>query len=638
MSPDVMRLVARVQRRLHVRSIAWALAVGGLVFAATFIVLLIAFALSRSVALGVALAAGIAATLLLAVRRGASSIGAAAAAIERVNPGLDNLIVTAADIHLHPRPLRAEIGDEIERQAAARASTVDVRLTAPLVQPIAVAMVVVIGAVVLARTGTTTLPVALSAPRPQGQAPGDASFEVRITPPAYTGRRAEVLRDPVQIAVLEGTRIQIPAAARDWIATETSAIELRLPDSASPKFLSVVVTPDQSPSVRIVTPGKDSAFAKPEGQVDIAIETVDDLGLASLVLRYTKASGGGENVSFAEGEVPLRVERQGRQHWTAQATLALPPLDLADGDILVYRAIVRDSNPKGAPVQSEQYLIEIGKNAEIADAGFSLPSEEKKYAISQQMVIFKTEQLIAARKKNGAGAPEAWLEQTRGIAVEQRMVRAEVVFLGGGEVEDEVEEATHSNELTEGRLQNTGRVEMLRAINAMSRAETQLNDGRADEALVFEREALRSLERALDRRRYFLRTLPDRSRIDTGRRLTGERREARSWNRDASPTIGADALDANRRLMRDLAAEVTVDASLAARVAAVDPQSAPLQKAAVALASAQTDDAKRAAVRQAMRALTDEALRKLPQTMPIDVRRDALSGVLANELTGRPRQ
>ena len=52
----------------------------------------------------------------------------------------------------------------------------------------------------------------------------------------------------------------------------------------------------------------------------------------------------------------------------------------------------------GTPVQSDQYLIEIGKNAQIADAGFSLPSEEKKYAISQQMVIYKTEQLLKTRQ------------------------------------------------------------------------------------------------------------------------------------------------------------------------------------------------------------------------------------------------
>jgi len=85
--------------------------------------------------------------------------------------------------------------------------------------------------------------------------------------------------------------------------------------------------------------------------------------------------------------------------WNAQASLALESLNLSDGDIVVYRAIARDSNPGGSPVQSEQYLIEIGRTAQIADAGFSLPMEEKKYAISQQMVIYKTEQLLKSRPR-----------------------------------------------------------------------------------------------------------------------------------------------------------------------------------------------------------------------------------------------
>ncbi len=137
---------------------------------------------------------------------------------------------------------------------------------------------------------------------------------------------------------------------------------------------------------------------------------------------------------------------------------------------------------------------------------------------------------------------------------EQPMVRAEVVFLGGGEVQDEVEEAAHSDEVTEGRLENTGRAEMLRAINFMSRAETVLNGGQAVEALVIERQALRSLERAFDRRRYFLRTLPDRSRIDLTRRLTGNLKDARPWTRERHAAGAAPALEAQRALMLDLAA------------------------------------------------------------------------------------
>ncbi len=41
------------------------------------------------------------------------------------------------------------------------------------------------------------------------------------------------------------------------------------------------------------------------------------------------------------------------------------------------------------------------------------------------MVIYKTEQLISNRQKHR----DDWLEQTRMIGMEQRMVRAEVVFL-----------------------------------------------------------------------------------------------------------------------------------------------------------------------------------------------------------------
>jgi len=338
--------------------------------------------------------------------------------------------------------------------------------------------------------------------------------------------------------------------------------------------------------------------------------------------------------------VPIAIDRRGNQQWNARATIDLSALGLEDGDIVVYRAVARDTNPQGAPVQSEQYLIEIGKNAGIADAGFALPSEEKKYAISQQMVIYRTEKLIA-RLRQGfgeAGSREEWLADVRGVAVEQRMVRAEVVFLGGGEVEDELEEAAKSDELTEGRLQNTGRAEMLRAINAMSRAEAQLNDGRAEDALVFERQALASLERALDRRRFFLRTLPDRSRIDVTRRLTGDRRDATSWDRQRANTATPASLEAQRQLMRELAANPSVDARLAARVAAIDPSSADLRQAAVALASAGSDADRHTAVRRAMSAIASHAMATLSRSTPVELTSDRLTGRLAAELAARPRQ
>jgi hypothetical protein len=189
-------------------------------------------------------------------------------------------------------------------------------------------------------------------------------------------------------------------------------------------------------------------------------------------------------------------------------------------------------------------------------------------------------------------------------------------------------------------MQNTGRVEMMRALNAMSRAEALLNEGRPKEALVFEREALASLERALDRRRYFLRTLPDRSRIDVTRRLTGARTDARSWLRDQSSPAGIRTLTAHRRLMAELVAaaagNVSSDAALAARVTAIDPSDIELQQAAVAIAAARDPNARQEAIAAAMRALTGHALRTLPSATAIGIRGDALAGGLADQLRQKP--
>ena len=103
----------------------------------------------------------------------------------------------------------------------------------------------------------------------------------------------------------------------------------------------------------------------------------------------------------------------------------------------------------------------------------------------------------------------------------------------GGELEDiateasgtldlnEVAEAEAEGDLLAGRQQNRGRVEMMRAIRAMSRASTALNESSLDQALRDERTALDNLMRAFSRSRFILRALTQRERIDLERRLSG---------------------------------------------------------------------------------------------------------------------
>ncbi|HYE88381.1 MAG TPA: hypothetical protein VEA16_18595, partial [Vicinamibacterales bacterium] len=366
--PDspILLVLARTRRRLLARRVALATAIGGTVFAIALIGAPLMAGMDASSALTFAIAGGAAATAAMLLGRPRPSLVDLARAIERQS-ALDNLLVTAAELEQRPRPVASEIRDQIQRLAAARANTVDVREVAPIVQPVMVAAAVIAGCVMLAfgtRDAEDAAVRAGNAPRTAAAPQG--AFEVRVIPPTYSRRAPVSYQNPVQVTVLAGSRVQVPAIERDWVATASEAIEIK--DGLRSKFLSVIVVPDQAPSVRIVEPGKDTAFATPAGRLSIAVQSGDDLELAALSLRYTKASGGGENVSFTDGEVPLRIERATDREWRGRADIVLDALGLAEGDILVYRAVARDTNPAASAVESDQYVIEIGKTAEIADA------------------------------------------------------------------------------------------------------------------------------------------------------------------------------------------------------------------------------------------------------------------------------
>lgn len=648
---QVLKRLRDAVTRLRAQSILWALAAGGVLFAA-LVVLGLAAITCAMVSSAFAIASAV-----RAIRRWTPA--AAALAIERADRSLDNLAITAAELLQRPQPIQADIRAEILRQAESRLAAVHLGAAVPLRRPAVVCAVVILGCAGVVwgsaqrEAGTRTVVTDVVGE----PSPSIVSLHLRIEPPAYANRPAERIDDPIQVAVLAGSTVRLevestaPTMTVDgnsaaisfvksgdrfmaaWVADRSVSVALRPGGvvTEAARFLSILTIADLPPAVRIRAPGKDLLVTPSAPPITVEVEGSDDLGLASLALRFTRASGGGESMTFSEGEVPLAITRNDDRRWTATARWSIGELKLADGDVLVYRAIARDHNPKGTPVQSESFVIEVGKTAGTAESGFAIPAEEKRYAISQQMVIYKTEQLIANRARHTAD----WADQNKMLAIEQRMVRAEIVFLGGGEVEDEEIEAAASDELTEGRLQNTGRAEMLRAINAMSRAEAQLNDGKAVEALVFERAALKALELAFDRRRYFLRSLPERSRIDPTRRLTGALADARSWTRDIAPTPVDAASERQRAVMRELASAFagtnTQAAQLAAQLAGIDPSSPELQEAAVGIAQA-TADTRTVAIEKAMRILARRARAGLSSPADITLPTDALQGRLADEL------
>lgn len=656
----VVDLVRRAQRRLRFGGTLSGLAAGLVAVAAS--VALGGLTWGRPAVgaiMGVVLGSGL---VLLAARRASTrwTLSTTAAHIEARTPGLDNLLVTATELATGTIAASDRMRGEIMRQASARIAALRLPAIVPVAGPLWLVSAAGLSAlaVIWAAWTTAQMPSPRQLPPPGG--PVLRSMRVTVTPPAYLGREGEQVENPQQVIVPAGGRVRLELQATsplawmeapgtppqlmstadaerfvvEWTPEQTMAVAVSIGETTDApvetRVLQVTVAPDRAPVVRIVEPGKDLAFAAAPASVDVTVEATDAEGLEGVRVVYVRASGSGESFAFEEGEVRVTLERLGTGHWRGRTRLPLTALKLDEGDSLVYRALARDTNPAGEWVSSDAFTIDVGRQLEFSGAGFAIPDEDRRYAISQQMVIIKTEALQAER---GQLTPEQWAERTRFLAMEQRMVRAEVVFLSGGEVADEVEEAEHSHELQEGRLENTGRAEMMKAINEMSRAEAHLTGGDTTQALVAERAALAALQRAFDRRRYFLRTMPERSRIDPSRRLTGDRARAASHTRASTPASTAEA-ETLRALMQELAIVAghgeAPPAALLARLASVDAASEEWRQTASALASATSAAARQESARAAMALLAERGRAHSRPSAPAPVL-SALSGWWSEE-------
>lgn len=669
MSPDARFAAAldAFRRRFRTASLSSVAAAAAAASVGAMVVLAVAGVAPSTVrVVGSLVFAGLA--LGLGVRRWRLWTPARTARVVEARTGTaDNLVITAEEVAGGRAPVPHPIvRAELMTAAMARLDVLSPERVQPLKGPLLLAAGSVC-AVLLMLVMWPGVPVTRSMPPEDvtsspAQPIGPGDLRVVITPPGYTRRAVEQFVNPTEVVALVGSRIRLEVAAGrvslvtadggetpfergdtvsflDMPAAESQPLVVRNADAApseADRLLYVRVQPDNSPAVRIREPGRDLMFSTSDGEVPIHIEASDDVGLRSLALRYTRVSGSGETFTFEEGEWPIRIERRSDGEWEARTVLSLPTLKLEDGDTLVYRAVASDSRPGAEPSSSETFLIEVGRLAGVASTGFALPEDRDRHAISQQMLIIKTERLLATRDSI---SPEEFADQSRLLAIEQRRVRAEFVFMTGGEVEDEVEEAAHSHELAEGRFENEGQAELLAAIREMSRAEQRLNAVEVEEGLEFERAALRALQRAFDRRRYLLRTLPERTRIDPSRRLTGDLDQAQSSSMAAREANEDPVLAGARAVLTELGgADLERDAArLASRVIAVDPASDELRRAALRLSGARDAAAQREAARQIEQLLIELLQRRAGSSGSTPLPRDPLAGRVAEEVPPGPK-
>jgi len=532
---------------------------------------------------------------------------AAAAAIERAAPSCLNVVITAEELERHPERFAAGVARRVPTHAAAAIADLRPGAVVPL-HRIALPLAAALGLSLLSSQpgGQVTreavdaltraaLPILASTP----------AVRVSIEPPSYANRPAVTLTDPVRIEALEGSRIRFEIADgwRVRFGTESiTELSAREPGyfavepiggGGEPLLIPLTVDRDRAPSVHITAPARDLLLPDASRTIPLELSASDDLGLRTLELRYTKVSGAGEHFEFVEGTLPAAIHRTSGLEWKADARLALPSLQLGPGDSLVYRAVARDLRPgDSGAAASDTYFVEIAGPGQVALEGTDMPPELDRYAMSQQMIVVKIEQL---RRRQPALDARTLAEEASSIAAEQRTVRANFVFLLGGHVEDEEEEAAQSHEIQEGRLENTARKDINAAITYMTRAEQGLTALNTAAALPPARAAVESLQRAFGRSRYLLRSLAVRSRLDPSRRLTGDLKGAEPWRRAIAEATDRDGEKA-RDVLRVLIATVgdakrtgSLDSvrlhALAESALKIDPSSAIWQEIAGKIAA-----------------------------------------------------
>ena len=669
-SPDratLQTFVHRAVTRARVRT-AIAGAAAGLVIAAIVAVFVLQGRAPLIVAsAAIAIAAAAAGLALLRTR---VSPDAVVSAIEARTPASRNVLRTGWELLTGRIAAAPYVETRVISDAAVLTSHINLKEAVPLGR---VALAAIAGASVFALSFATPPRWLDSATQAASSTPAVRDVVVTIVPPAYVGgaRARRELQDPDRIEALAGSSLELTVTAdatavslvtlngtRDLSApgarTFTTslvadadgflALEPRLADgSAGPRrLIGLVVTPDRPPAVRVVTPGRDLIVPSGPRSLSIAIEATDDLGLSSLALRYTKISGSGENFSFNNGEVPVTIARSSDRAWSARVEWSLAALALEPGDMLVYRGAAADRRPGAPGVESDAFILEITAAGALPGEGFAIDDRQDKYAISQQMVIVKTERLLAGRKSMSFND---FQEAALDLAAEQRQVRAEFVFMMGGELADagldlnslnEEVEAAGEDDLAAGRLANQGRLELLRAIRAMSQAAARLSEVDATGALPLEKEALAFLQRAFSRSRYLLRTLSQREQLDLTRRLTGV---LAALARDARPSGAAPPnprVEAARAALAELASlaaqppqarrDANRVAALAQTLIAIDPSSSAMRDVAGAVTAFEFE---RAAL--AVAAFVRE-LSPADAASPLDADLAALAGALADAL------
>jgi hypothetical protein len=424
------------------------------------------------------------------------------------------------------------------------------------------------------------------------------SCRVRVAPPAYSGLSVEEIAGDGPVRALAGSTIEVilraqgqvegatlafagaQRAMRDlgdgtfsatFVAAESGAFEARLVAderaTPAPVVRAIEVYADAAPEPRIIAPERDQLLrAVPDDPTIVRWTARDDLGLASVMLKYVMSHGEGDAAKSLSGEArPASAERVNEREWRGACALDLKRLGMQPGDTIVFWIEARDRNPAADSAGRSASLSIAIMVPEPVKLNLSdlRPGEIGRFLLSQRQIIINTEKLHAERARlshdqlvrranviaadqrefknsfndfieikgsgthaepdhhEGAGAQVGPQAEASGNQVEniERQVR---------EAEDERMKA-HDHGVAEPPVNAPVSVrELVQAIRAMWDAEGALVNADTAAALVHERAALAHLKRAQAAVRYVPPVVARTAPVDLKRRYAGELAEIKT--------------------------------------------------------------------------------------------------------------
>ena len=509
--------------------------------------------------------------------------------VEEKLPGLEYAFVTAVDPGVTASPqLREHIREDAIHLATRRAA-----LRALVIPAAVAALSVGLSALGNATEFVESRPLLRLAPgRSAGQAAPFALSPLRVTvsPPAYTRQGDVLLRDPLTVSALARSTVTVSGPGRGasvqaryasanlavrptddgWVlrftvGDEPAALTLASGDSVR----HVVVDPraDESPTVTLLTPVRDTTLRQPRLRVSLDARLRDDVGLARGYFEYLISSGSGESFTGRVVTTPVRAFG-GQGRGALRETIDIGDLKLAGGDVVSMRAVAFDGNTLTGPSMgsSETRTIRIARADEYdsisVDAAAPPPVDSS--AMSQRMLITMTEELVRRKRR----LPRVqFVEKAVDIGHAEDRIRKRVYDLlyesDTPRESDEHEEETE-HEHSEVRM-NPNR-DLKQAYDALWDAVRALQIAEPERALPPMRVALKALDRARLAQRLYLRGRPPRIVVDIGRvRLSGKDKGVSS-SRSPAQARDSAALAARIRLSSALEALPARPAEAAARL------------------------------------------------------------------------